>query len=442
MKRDAGIQRFIRAVGVACACFPLLAEASPADDMKLLLEQGKPQEAYQQGLRFENLLGNPRFDFFFGVAAINGGQPSTGVLALERYLLNFPDNDNARIELARGYFLIGDDARSREEFEAMLLTKPSAEVAKVVTEYLDAIKARASKYSTVASFYLELGGGHDSNPVSGVADSVISLPVFGTVTLADSALAKPDRFNSVSLGGQVSTPLYKNLSAFGGGAVDIKRFRDTDAFNENDYALSTGLNLTSGANVYRFTLGGSSQLLNNSRYRNTRSVNGDWGYQLSADSLLTGGLQAARFDYAAANVIRDADYYSLTVGYRRQFASWWRPGFDFSLSGARESNKYSDHQELSRDLYGVRAAMSASPFKALSLNAGVAFLRSNYRAPDPLLQTTRRDDYLAYDISATYLLTSAWSVRTEYLDSRNRSNLAIYTYKRRTAQVKVRYDYK
>ena len=414
----------------------------PADELKTLLEQGKAQEAYQQGLRFENQLGSPRFDFFFGVAAINSGQPSVGVLALERYLLNFPDNDNARLELARGYFMIGDDARSRDEFEAMLLRKPAADVTKVVREYLDAIKARASKYSTTYSFYLELGGGHDTNPVSGVADATISLPVFGTVTLADNAIARPDWFRAISLGGQVSTPVYRNLSVFGGGALDIKRFRDTDAFNEDDYSLRAGLNLTSAASVYRFTLGRSSQLLNNSRYRDTNSINGDWGYQLNANSVFTSGLQAAKFNYADANVIRDADYYSLTLGYRRQVAAAWRPGFDVSLSGARESNKYSDHQDLSRDLYGARAAVSASPLSAVSFSAGASYLKSDYRAADPLLLTTRKDEYLAFDVSATYLIAPEWSVRVEYLDSRNRSNLALYAYNRRTAQVKVRYDYR
>ena len=36
--------------------------------------------------------------------------PGEGALAIERYLLNFPDNPSARLQLARGYFGMGDDA--------------------------------------------------------------------------------------------------------------------------------------------------------------------------------------------------------------------------------------------------------------------------------------------------------------------------------------------
>src|SRR5512141_2161811 len=87
--------------------------AAPGDDVKTLLEQGKAADAYAEGKKHPEQLGDPAFDFFFGVAAIDAGHPGEGVLALERYLLNFPDNVSARLQLARGYFQLGDDAQAR-----------------------------------------------------------------------------------------------------------------------------------------------------------------------------------------------------------------------------------------------------------------------------------------------------------------------------------------
>jgi len=113
--------------------------AAPADEVRKLLEQGKPDEAYRAAKLMPGELGNPPFDFYFGVAAVNNGKASEGVMALERYLLNFPDNQTARLELARGYFLLSDDGRARDEFDAILATNPPAEIAKVVREYLAAL---------------------------------------------------------------------------------------------------------------------------------------------------------------------------------------------------------------------------------------------------------------------------------------------------------------
>jgi len=81
--------------------------AGVVDDMKALVEQGKTSEAYELGKSHPEELGDPTYDFYFGVAAVSSGRSGEGVLALERYVLNFPDNAYGRLELARGYFVLG-----------------------------------------------------------------------------------------------------------------------------------------------------------------------------------------------------------------------------------------------------------------------------------------------------------------------------------------------
>ncbi|HRE14893.1 MAG TPA: hypothetical protein PLD37_11920, partial [Usitatibacteraceae bacterium] len=100
------------------------AHAATPGEIRALIDQGKLSEAWTAARAAPERLGQPDFDFVYGVAAIAAGRATEGVLALERYLLAFPDNDPARVELARGYLAIGEDARAREEFQAVLDRRP------------------------------------------------------------------------------------------------------------------------------------------------------------------------------------------------------------------------------------------------------------------------------------------------------------------------------
>ncbi len=132
-----------------CCATPLL--AAPPDEVKALLDKGNAAGAYALGKKHPEELGNPAFDFHFGVAAIDSGHAGEGVLALERYVVNFPGNNAARLELARGYFVMGDDQRAREEFNGVLGTKPPAAVVANIERFLDSLRSRESTCSGTAT---------------------------------------------------------------------------------------------------------------------------------------------------------------------------------------------------------------------------------------------------------------------------------------------------
>jgi len=116
--------------------------ADVADQIKVLIEQGKAKEAYELGLKHQDLLGEERFDYAFGVAAIDSGRVSLGVLSLERVLLANPGDDLVRLELARGYFNLGEYQRAKDEFEVVKSHRPPAGVVNTINIYLDLIKGK------------------------------------------------------------------------------------------------------------------------------------------------------------------------------------------------------------------------------------------------------------------------------------------------------------
>ncbi len=141
------------------ALVSLGAASAPADEVRALVEKNRSAEAYALGLKHEAELGNPEFDFYFGIAAIDSGHAGDGVLALERYVIQFPDNIRSRLELARGYFVLGELLRAKEEFGNVTRRNPPPAVQATIDRFLDSIRAQETRYTPTTTAWLEAGVG-------------------------------------------------------------------------------------------------------------------------------------------------------------------------------------------------------------------------------------------------------------------------------------------
>ncbi len=415
--------------------------AAPVDDIKIMLEQGKAAEAYALGAKNPDLLGQPAFDFYFGIASIDSGHAGEGVLALERYIINFPDNQNGRLELARGYFVLGENGRAREEFERVLKLNPPTPVRANIERFLDAIRSRESLYTTTAGFFVEAGLGYDSNVSGGVSNSNINLPIFGNVAVSPSGVKAGSRFNWLAAGGQVSKPVAPGLAVFAGGQVDGKFNNANNQFDQQNIAVSGGLTYLQNKNFYRVTASHGEVSVDDTRFRDVDSVAGEWHHQLDELQTISPFIQYAQLRYTGNNRPRDADLTMLGIGYRKTFIGDWQPLFTASLNAGQEYD-IRDRPDLGRDMYGGRIALAVTPAPKWGVSVGGSYQDSRYLGPDALLLITRKDHYYALDAVASYAYTRNLSVRAELLLSKNNSNIALYEYRRDTLALKLRYDFK
>src|ERR1700687_499400 len=118
--------RVLAALAAAQVAHP--GSAAPVDDLRAQVEAGRSAAAYAAFCADESDRP-PEFELWCGVAAVGVGRPGEGVLALERYVLQFPDEVRARLELARAYFYARDDLRARQEFGAGGRGRPPGHVA-------------------------------------------------------------------------------------------------------------------------------------------------------------------------------------------------------------------------------------------------------------------------------------------------------------------------
>jgi hypothetical protein len=417
--------------------------AATADEVKALLDKGNAAAAYALGKNHPDQLGNPQFDFYFGVAAIDSGHAGEGVLALERYVINFPDNVNARLELARGYFVMGDDLRAREEFEAVLNTRPPAAVVANIERFLDALRSRESTYRTTAGLFVEVGYGYDSNVNGGVGSANINLPVFGNVVIGQTGVKTRSNFSWLAIGGQISHPLSPGLALFAGGQIDGKFNSSGDArqFDQGNIAANGGISYFKDRNFYRLTASRAEVTVDYNRFRTVSSLSGEWLHQIDELQTISPFLQTAQFDYTGNNRVRDAEFHAAGIGYRKAFIATWQPLLTLSINTGKEHNT-EGRPDLGRELYGGRAALAITPIPKWALSVGGTYQKSRYSGPDALLGTTRNDNYYAADAVASYAYTRDLSLRAELLLSKNSSNLELYTYRRDMLTFKIRYDLK
>ena len=182
------LRKLLTGLGLLSVLLPQYAFAQ-FDLQELIRLQGESASeayTYAQTYRAEQE-GNPQFDFYYGIAAIDTGNASQGVFALERVLAVQPDNHAARLELARGYFILEEYARAREEFELVLALDPPPSVVSKISRFLIAIRRNEGRYRTTGSGFVQFGLGNDTNVSSGPDD-----PTIGIVKLSDDSVAVED----------------------------------------------------------------------------------------------------------------------------------------------------------------------------------------------------------------------------------------------------------
>lgn len=418
----------------------LPALAGLGDQLKGLLEQGKSAEAYALAAQNPDQLGDPLVDFYFGVAATDSGHAAEGVLALERYVLNFPQNRAARLELARANFVVGDDQGAREEFaQALAGSNNDAEVA-TIERFLEAIRNRESRYLPSFTAYAEAGFGSDSNVNGGVSNSTITLPVLGQVTVLDNGIKQRDDFSTLALGVQGSYPIAPGAFLVGGLNASSKIQQTESTVDQLTMSGWGGISWLEQKNSYSIYASHEALAIENNRFRAISALHGNVTRQLDELQSVSLALQVGEVAYEGNNYLRDADLFGLVVGWRRALIHPLQPVISLQANWGKEENQ-KQRPDLGKEFWGARAALAITPAPRWGLSAGLSWSLSDYSGADPTLLTTRKDNYLAADFAASYRVDRNWSLRGSYVASINDSNLALYDFRRQLAEVKLRYDF-
>lgn len=421
---------------------------TPDFDLKHLQElfnSYKRSQSYDYALKYKaEMEGDPYFDYIFGVSAIDTGRASEGTFALERVLLIAPDDQVARLELARGYFILQEYALSRITFEDVLETNPPAQVRSTAEAYLDNIRVSESRYRPTHDGFLAFTLGNDSNVNAGVDENTI-VP-FGFELTQDS-LTQDDNFATLTGAWGYAHPVSPGWILESNLSGDFRKNQDLDQFDTATATLQLGITHLQAASKYRAEVITQQFNLDGDKYRSLNGVNFSWQYTLSELSSFNASLQYAQLDYPDPLVeLRNSDLITLNLGYTKTFSAYLQPlffsAFSIATEKAEDDNNIASLSETERDIYSLRLGVILNFTNTLALQTGIGTQNSTYAAGSSgLAGDEREDDYNTADLNLIWAFTRKWRLETRFAHTKNSSSEDLKNYDRNVASLTANYTF-
>ncbi len=442
MRVKRGLKGALAVVGVLSMLVPGLALADGVTDQaRALIEQGKGAEAFRMLDVLESeRAGDPVYDLLLGIAALDAGQGTRGIFALERVLAVDPNSVRARAEIARAYMIVGEAEAARAEFETAKKQGVPAEVAATIDKLVVAIDRMADASRTSLKAYIEGVVGHDSNVNAAPSRNTVAVPSLGGLpfTLAAENRNRSDWFGSLGGGVSVRHPLNPTVALVGGLSGSQRWNFEHGRFDTGNIDGYGGVVANLGRNVLSLTAQSSLLYVDDEDFRRATGLTGLWQHNLDSRNQLSAFLQYSDLQYLTQSA-RDADRYVYGGAWAHAFREG--PVAFLSAYGAHERPQHSNVSHLGHRAVGVRAGGQWGIDGKTMLFGSLAYEHRRYGGTDPTFLERRSDNQVNLNIGATYALTKELSVTPQITYTDNQSNLTLNDYRRDIVSVTVRREF-
>lgn len=408
-----------------------------------LIRQADYKKAYQLLEPLEDArAGDKQYDYLFGIAGVESGNVTRGAFALERVLAVDPNHLNARAEMAKAHFLLGEKEAAKQEFNYVLGLEPDVKTKLSVEKLLNAIEKIEGATTTFAA-YLDFGLGWDSNVSSAPSISSISVPLFGGLAFALGIDAQEVSDNFMSLGAGISfrQPINEQLAVFGAVNGNNRLNTSETEFDNSALDFNGGLQLKLDKNMLSFAVQDNHFDLNGESFRRAYGATAQWIHDFNSNNQAGIYAQYTRLNYAG-NDIRNAARSIIGINAAHVFQSDFNPVIFASIYRGKEEARDSNADFFSQDIVGLRAGGQLnfnSEWQAFS-SFGAEFRRHD--ANDPAFLIRRHDNQYDATLGLRYLPAPNWSIKPQLSYIKNDSNIDLNTFARKVISINVRKDFR
>ena len=420
-----------------------LAQQAEVQQAEQLLKAGKPADAFALLDPLEDKYsGNVQFDYTLGVSALDSGKADRATLAFERVLAVNPNFAGARLDMARAYFQLGDADRAKAEFLTVRELNPPAQAQGVIAQYLDAIdKIERAKKRSLRS-YVEFQVGRDTNVNNSGTASTVSVPALGGLifTLSPTNIKRPDSFKAVGAGAEFNYQFRPNLGAYAGADFRQRANFTQDTFDNASYDSRAGVSIGEAANQLRITGQSGRYTLDNDLSRRSEGMSGEWKYTINPANQLNAFSQFARNRFTAvANQVNNFNASTSGLGYVRVIGDGQAVLLANYLFGKeRDPNVRADG---AKRVQGFRIGGQYMFRENIDFFAVGTVQRMHYERKNATFLAFRNDETSDLVVGMNWRFMKSWSLKPQWLYSKNVSSIPIYGYERNEVSVTVRRDF-
>ena len=317
------------------------------EQAKKALRDGRSETAYQLLVQYEiNWSGEDAFDYLFGVAALDSGHAGDAIFSLQRLVARQPDFSGARLELARAYYDVGDNELARIEFARVQSENPPPNVAQTISDYMAAIEVKSREYQASAQYYIEVGGGYDSNAPASTDENI-----FLNFVLNPTNLEQSSAFAKVTLGGFWNNPISPSSQVLFNARVDHRANPSVHFVDASNIDLGAAWSWKSGESAASIAANTLFSALDGEYNKRDIGVMGTYVREISDSWTVAGFVRggAIRFEEAAL-AIRDVDQVLYGLSLSQDYKS---AQMSISLTGNTD-DAVDAGEQFSADGYGVR----------------------------------------------------------------------------------------
>jgi outer membrane protein len=451
------IKKTIVALGVAALGTLACAQDAALQNARSLMASGQMQAAYTLLAPLEaERAGQPDFDVLLGIAALDAGQHTRAIFALERVLAVQPDNALARAELGRAYLKAGEPSNAKTELTQVQAAKDvPTEARAAITKLLSDIDAftvsqtqQAGQGQRSTHVFAELGITRDSNVNSGsnVTGLLFAIPGLGTFVLPASPQNRPraDNVAHVAAGVQWQHALSPATSLNANASLRQTSPNQNTDLDSRQIDASASVSHRAGAHQWSGSLSLGTSSFNGTQIRRVTGLSGQWLYSLSEQAQLSSFVQHSVSEYSAKN---QGDTERSIAGLAYGTALSNNVNVYTSLYGGRE---HGDLEHNNSRIGGLRLGAEWALSASTKVFVNTAQERRKHAQPDtaPLysLYGKRQDRQTDWSLGLQYKTAptswgGVWRITPVLSETTNNSNNPFLAYKRRSLALSARLDY-
>lgn len=431
------LRRLLKGVslGALLVAQPLLADVA---QLKQLVDAQRFEDAYQYSLNvLPDYEGDPAFDLQYGIAAIDSGHVGEGLFALERVLLVQPDNQQARLEQARGLFLLGRFEQAETLFKAVKATRPPAAVIAHIDHFLALIASNTGFPKTRFTNTVALFAGYDDNINSAPDDQT------RVVTLNSEALGRGDQLRQFQLNSHIDHSYSRQHALFFDLSAELRDYDTESSQNYRNLNLGGGHRWLRGKDQFQLAFNLQKFALDDQSYRDMVGVSGMWSHQYSQrlQVRVFAGHNALTYDTLG---YKDSSLTSGGVSWLYAAEGEMQPLWFATLFAGRERPDVGGvlaDAEAKRQFSGANVGVQLRLNDATTLTGSLVAQNSDYRGVDWIYGVKRKDDYAALNLELEWALNQQWHWITRYNYTRSDSNIELYDYDRHQILLGLRYAF-